>query len=481
MREGSDREKWLSEIDLDAVFSMFRDNGVTEILFKVLPQNANSKNQVYLGGKDPSEFAKIPTGDMVAHVSTSVKSGVQEAVFHAALDFHWLTEQGGLAHAPHAKLIFYPQYPEVRFSGFLRGCRDAPAKLWSKDKRGTEPGRILLLGLGNGSKVIGLTLPPEAPAAREIIATGPHPAYEVMSILAMPGQRRSNGFDELMSALCNIHGLDWVNSRRLDPSGAVVPCAASNCNGNTLEALLGIRSNGHSLPDFMGWEVKARQVRNVDKPRASVVTLFTPEPVHGVYVDAGIEAYIRRYGYMDKKGRQDRLNVGGIYKATKTAHPDTGLRLVLDGFDPDTMAYAATGGVLLIDRHDNVAAGWPFAKLLDHWKIKHAHAAFVPCQVRRDPQLQYRYGRTVLLGEGAEFKLLLNAFQEGKVYYDPGIKLEDIHSPKPIWKKRSQFRTSSLALPSLYRESRTVDVCERAAGSSATPLAGGLFPRSGAA
>lgn len=54
---------------------------------------------------------------------------------------------------------------------------------------------------------------------------------------------------------------------------------------NTLESLLGIQSNGYSLPDFHGWEVKARSVGNSDKPGSSVVTLFTPEPTSGAYVD----------------------------------------------------------------------------------------------------------------------------------------------------------------------------------------------------
>lgn len=454
-----DSDKWLAEIDLATVFSMFRNSGVTEILYKVLPQNANSKNQVYLGGKDPSEFGKIPTGTMTAQPSESTKSGKQQAVFHADLNFHWLTQQGGLAHAPHAKMIFYPQYPEVRFSGFLKGCKDAPSVLWTKERRGTEAGRILLLGLGNGDKVIGLTLPPEAPAAREIIATGPHPSYEALSILPMPGQRQRDGFLELMAALCGIHDSDWVDSRRLDRLGIEVPCNSTNCNGNTLEALLGIRSNGFSLPDFMGWEVKARQVPNVDRPTASTVTLFTPEPTHGVYVDGGIEAYIRRYGYPDKKGRSDRLNVGGVYRTTSKVHKDTGLRLVLNGYDHESMAYAADGAVLLIDGSENIAAAWSFAKLLDHWKAKHAQAAYVPCQMRRTPHLQYRYGRQVLLGEGAKFSLLLQAFHEGRVYYDPGIKLENVSSTKPTSKKRSQFRVRSLDLPSLYLKNRVVDVC----------------------
>lgn len=458
-RENSDQ--WLSEITLEAALTMMQANGVTEVLYKVLPQNANSKNQVYLGGKDPSEFAKIPTDEMTAHVSISKKSGQKEAIFQAGLDFYWLTVEGQLAHAPHAKMIFYPQYPEVRFSGFLRGCRKAPSTFWVKEKRGTEPGRILLLGLGNGKKIIGLTLPPEAPASNEILATGPYARYEVFGILPMLGQEKAeDGFTELMHQLCHIHNMGFVPSRRLDPAGQVVPCKSSNCNGNTLEALLGIRSNGFSEPDFMGWEVKARQVKDADKPASSVVTLFTPEPTMGVYTDDGIVAFIRRFGYPDRLGRADRLNFGGIHKGGQPAHHLTGLRLVVDGYDPQKPDdYVSTGAVLLVDAIDNVAAGWSFAKLMGHWKEKHAQAAYVPCQQLLIPERQYRYGRNILLGQGASFKHLLKAFYDGSVYYDPGIKLEGISTPKPKWKKRSQFRVKSQDLPALYETSRIVDAC----------------------
>lgn len=67
---------------------------------------------------------------------------------------------------------------------------------------------------------------------------------------------------------------------------------------------------------------------------------------------------------------------------------------------------------------------WSFAKLIDHWKTKHAHAAFVPAQQRLVPERQYRYGGSILLGKGAEFGLFLTALEAGKVYYDPGIKVE---------------------------------------------------------
>lgn len=467
MAKSDDADKWLSEIDLATVFAMLRDNGVTEVLYKILPRNANSKNQVYLAS-DLSQLGKIPSGDVTLHLSTSEKSGKQEAVFRSALDFHWLDQHGQSQIAPNAKLIFYPQYPEVRFSGFLQGSKNAPGSLWVKEKRGEEPDRILLLGLGNGTKVFGITLPPESPAAKEIRVSGPHAAYGtddkdgVLRILPMPGQEIGDGFHELMRELCIIHRKGWVPSTRLDPNGTLVPCNASNCNGNTLESQLGIKSNGYSQPDFRGWEVKARQVTNADKPGASVVTLFTPEPAAGVYTDEGVETFIRRYGYADTQGRADRLNFGGIHRANQPAHDRTNLRLVLDGFNAETGKYASVGAVQLIDKNDNIAAAWPFAKLLDHWKAKHAHAAFVPSQANKASERQYRFGRNVLLGEGAEFRLLLKAFHEGKVYYDPGIKLEGISTGRPQAKKRSQFRVSSKDLPALYLTSRIVDACKEA-------------------
>ena len=74
MARADDADKWLSEINLATVFAMLRNNGATEVLYKVLPKNANSKNQVYLA-KDLSQLGKIPSGDVTAHVSSSEKSG----------------------------------------------------------------------------------------------------------------------------------------------------------------------------------------------------------------------------------------------------------------------------------------------------------------------------------------------------------------------------------------------------------------------
>jgi len=458
MPRGDDADQRLSHISLAAVFAMLQDNGVTEVLYKVLPRNANSKNQVYLAA-DFSQLGKIPMGEVTAHVSVSRKNGGAEAVFRSALDFYWLDQDGRASHAPNAKLIFYPQYPEVRFSGFLQGCRNAPSTLWVKEKRGEEPDRILVLGLGNGSKVFGITLPPESPAAMEIRATEPHDPYGVLCILPLPGHATGSGFLELMQRLCAIHRRGWVPSTRLDPAGLLVPCRSSNCNGNTLESLLGIRSNGYALPDFRGWEVKARNVPNADKAGTSVVTLFTPEPTSGAYVDETLADFMRRYGYPDTRGRDDRLNFGGIYRAGGAAHARTGVRLVLDGFNPETKQYAADGAIRLLDAQDNEAMAWSFTKLMDHWKVKHAQAAFVPSELRKSDDREYRFGRSILLGEGAEFGLFLEAVHEGKVYYDPGTNLIGVSTDHPKPKKRNQFRVNSKNLPALYESSRIVDAC----------------------
>lgn len=449
---------WLSDLSLSTAMDMMRANGVKEVLFKVLPRNANSKNQVYLA-PDLSQLGKIPSQDVTTHESTSKKSGKQEAIFRAALDFYWLGVNGQACHAPSAKLIFYPQFPEVRLSGFLQGCPIAPSELWVKERRGEEPGRILLMGVGNGSRVVALTLPPESPAARELVESGPHESYGVLGILRADSAPVVDDFVAVMRELCRIHHAGWVPSVRLDPTGCQVPCDASNCHGNTLEALLGIRSNGFSLPDLYGWELKARLVASVLEPKLSVVTLFTPEPAAGFYVEEGAQAFVRRYGYDDRTGRADRKNFGGVYRVHSEPHHLTGLSLVMSGYDPESGGFSPDGAILLIDRDDRVAAGWPFAKLLDHWKVKHARAAFVPAQCRKSNGREYHFGRKVAVGEGAEFRRLLEAFYSGAVYYDPGIKLEDASSAKPRLKKRSQFRVMSRDLRSLYATFRNVDTC----------------------
>lgn len=74
-----------------------------------------------------------------------------------------------------------------------------------------------------------------------------------------------------------------------------------------------------------------------------------------------------------------------------------------------------------------------------------------------NPERKYRYGSEIILGTGTDFQLFLLQMANGNIYYDPGIKLENI-STKPKIKKRSKFRIKSGFLPNLYKNNEIVDI-----------------------
>ena len=62
----------------------------------------------------------------------------------------------------------------------------------------------------------------------------------------------------------------------------------------------------------------------------------------------------------------------------------------------------------------------------------------------------------IILGTGTDFQLFLGQMACGNIYYDPGIKMENI-ATKPKIKKRSQFRIKSQLLPNLYKLNEIID------------------------
>lgn len=60
-------------IDIQNLISLYRDAGVSKILFKRLAPNDNSKNQPYVGSH-LTDLSFLPTGDVIASESTSTKS-----------------------------------------------------------------------------------------------------------------------------------------------------------------------------------------------------------------------------------------------------------------------------------------------------------------------------------------------------------------------------------------------------------------------
>lgn len=431
---------------LDQLKAGFSKAGAERLLVKVLAANDNSKQQVYLGGSwDAVRVLPVST-------VTAVGSGVTKH-FSANLRLCWIDRTGQEREAPHAKLILYPQYPEVRFSGFLRGVADAPGA----DMTSRQPGRVLFFGIKRDGTVLAYVAPFDSRAAREAAATPGSPvgSSSLIEINLSPKHSPARERRRLLLSLRRVCERGWIDSKQLGGDGLVRSCEAQNCGGLTLEAELGIPKNSRSEADYAGWEVKQFATTATRGMGSGRVTLMTPEPNGGVYASKGAEAFVRHYGYRDLRGRRDRINFGGNFVVGKKAMR-TRLTLTLDGFDLTANRITDPGGrVLLLAADDEVAASWSFAGLMAHWARKHQRAAYVPSRRRLSPRWQYRYGPVAHLGEGTDFLLFLAAMASGSVVYDPGMKLV-LRSGRWSLKRRSQFRVAVSRLPTLYTSFETI-------------------------
>lgn len=417
--------------------------GAERFYSKRLAPNDNSKNQVYLG----SGFVALnvlPHGDVFTDVT--VRAGSVRGREKAPLQLLWVDAEG-LAPAPGAQLVLYPRYPEVRMSGFLDGCDRAPEIMATR-----EQGRVLFLGVCEDGRILAFAATAGHPAIVELDAAEPLDKVGVFLDLTPLRAGVTDARAALIKALTAIHAKGWIGSQKIGRAGVPEPYAAPNGGGYTLEAELGISPNGYAAPDFLGWEVKQYAVRDfVGYLPENPVTLMTPEPTGGVYRDQGVPAFLARFGYVDKLGRPDRINFGGIYRAGMPFHHTTGLTLTIEGFEPSTGALTdLTGRILLVNAAGDVAASWALRDLMAHWNRKHAKAAYVPSLSRRPPP-EYRYAKRWLLCEATDFLLFLAAVAAGRVYYDPAVKMLGSSSGKPEVKRRSQFRIAHSDLGGLYK------------------------------
>lgn len=438
----------MNSMNLTNLKGLLIENGCKSIYVKKLAPNDNSKNQVYLGGSFDilnvlpiSSIENVEAGDW------------KRERFKASLNFSWLKDDGNVVVAPHSQLILYPKYPEVRFSGFLKGSQDAPSELMTQ----RLADRVLFISVTDKGSILGYVAHPESEIAKEFENEKDMGVHGVFSTIDLPQAKNNRAI--LLQELARIHKLDWIISKRLDSDGNILPCKAPNCGGYTLEAELGVTPNGYAEPDFMGWEVKQFGVSNFERINSAVITLMTPEPTGGIYKTHGADYFVRTYGYPDKMGRPDRLNFGGIHKSGEI-HPTTQLEMRLIGFDQESGKIRNTNGkIALLDKNENETASWSFSSMLLHWNRKHDKACYVPSQSIITGDRKYKYGNNVILGTGTDFQLFLSQMALGNIYYDPGIKLENI-STKPKIKKRSQFRIKSRFLPSLYKTNEIINVIE---------------------
>jgi hypothetical protein len=433
---------------LARLLEMFSEAGCTRLFAKRLAENDNTKNQVYFGG-----------GFHVLHILPirEVRAGEGASpIFKAGVSFGWLQSGGDVARAPGAQLILYPQYPEVRFSGFLQDCRSGQGPIMG----GRIAGRILFLGVAADS-IIGFAAGPGSVTASEYNALDPPLSSGVFAEVTLPDRIAESGARaRLLAELRRIHELGWIDSKQLDSHGNLRQCRASQCGGFTLEAELGIPKNSAAEPDYLGWEIKQHGVKSFERPSSGKpITLMTPEPTGGYYREAGVEAFVREFGYPDRSGEPDRFNVGGPFRVGKRSSL-TGLTLALSGYDfSNDIVTDANGSLDLVSDDGIVAASWTTGSLLSHWVRKHEKAAYILSNCRKEDVWQYRYDRRIKLGGRTDPFKFLRAIASGLVFYDPGIKLEDA-STKPRTKRRSQFRIKFPDIGLLYGKFEEVDLTE---------------------
>jgi hypothetical protein len=430
-----------------------RAAGCPRIVAKVLKPNDNAKNQIYLGGN----FDVLNV--LPFHSPRAVHSGTR-SIIKASVDWEWLQPNDSTVVALGAQLILYPQYPEVRLSGLLRSVPKGAAP--NRIIASRDEGRLLLMGILPTGRIVATALAADHPDAiavhrnqGQLRVTGVLLEIPLAATDGAAGDAR----EQLLEALLRIHRRGWIPGCRLLTDGSAIPYRAPNGVGYTLEAQLGIRPNGRSDPDFLGWEVKALSGPRPDHIiKSKRITLLTPNPTGGEFAGIGPAAFVRRYGHIDAHV-SSRLNFGGTFRVGDAIGPHR-LELQVEGFDAgDGSRFAVDGAVQLNSSSRMSVIEWSLVKMVEHWNRKHAQAVYVPAITRPSSAgRDYSYGKRVHLGTGTDFARMLGAIASGKLVYDPGIKLEHVGHHDEALKQRHQFRIPFSALPGLYETWEAVDL-----------------------
>ena len=467
---------------LTQVTELLSQFGADLAVLKVLPKNANDKNQVYFASSftslyDLSDLQLAERGASTSHKSTAKPgSHIPEAVFSS---FEWLRPDGSRVAAKNVKVIVYTQYPEARLSGFQTIENSMPESLSiSYTKANPTCRRVLVLGRLPGG------------ACLAMICLNPTDAFlaEVGDLAGLDGSRvcklltiKQNYGDKLLAQLARVvsHPLKGC---RLDKSGATLPFTGTQVCGYTLEHALGIIPNSGKDGDLYGIELKTHT-----KPKT---TLFTPEPDFGLYAES-FETFMRRYGYSTEEGTE--IRVTGLHRANVRC-PKSGLTLKVQEYrvdnrgdskpdwvkdaagnripfpyDPSTPLTSKMDAieVVLVDDLGSIAAGWSLERLMNTWGAKHNQAIYISAEKSKNPNPQefsegfeflVSFDSKVIVCEGSSAQRMLKAIAEGVIYLDPAPKL--VPSDLSKNKRRAQWRVNDItkAVEHLYDSVRVCDL-----------------------
>ncbi|WLI87846.1 MvaI/BcnI family restriction endonuclease [Massilia sp. R2A-15] len=449
--------------------SLLASVGADLALLKVLPKNANDKNQIYLAADfgvlyDLFDLTLAERGESASETKARSEPGsrISEAVFNS---FAWLRRDGTLVPAKRLKAIIYSQYPEARLSGLHTVDNTMPQALSvAYTKLHPEAKRLLVLARLPRGKCIG------------IVCLDFSPAFE-LELAALPGFERARACKRLTAEQGNSSKLEArlaavlgrsVRGCRLDTYGRSLPFSGTQVCGYTLEHELGINPNSDSDGDLYGIELKTHtQIK---------VTLFTPEPDGGFYAK-DFAGFMKKYGYRDSDGD---LRLTGIHRAGVTC-AKSGLTLQVREFrgeggerraypyDPATPLTAKFDAVdvVLAGPDGEVAASWSLERLMNCWGAKHNEVVYIAASRVRNPDSAefdagyehlVRFETTVIWCRNTTAERLLKAISDGVIFLDPAPKLHATDPSKN--KRRAQWRVNDItkAASALYSvvEFRTV-------------------------
>jgi hypothetical protein len=455
--------------------------GADKAILKMLPKNANDKNQVYFASSFSSLYNNFDLTLAERGASTSLTkdhstpgSYIPEAVFN---QFSWMKRDGSLVKAKNVKVIVYTQYPEARLSGFQTVENTMPQSLSiAYTKANPECKRLLVLGRLPGGVCVALVYldVPEALAA-EVAALPGLEGSKVCKVLKI-----DQGYGEkLFGQLAEIVSRP-LKGCRLDTFGNTLSFTGTQVCGYTLEHALGIAPNAGKDGDLYGIELKTHtQVK---------VTLFTPEPDFGLYTQS-FETFMRKYGYE----ADGDLRVTGIHRADKRC-AKTGLTLqvreyhVADpgnpksdwvrdatgkrepfSYDPSTSLTSKMNAieVVLVDDSGNIAAGWSLERLMNNWGVKHNEVVYLSAAKTDNPDMgevaqgfEYlvTFAPKVIWCRETSAEHLLKAIKEGVIFLDPAPKFVPGDPSKN--KRRAQWRVNNIteAIKVLYEHVEVRDL-----------------------
>ncbi|MCH9695186.1 MAG: hypothetical protein K0U72_11820 [Gammaproteobacteria bacterium] len=445
---------------VDELQDLFARHGVTQLYVKQLaPKQDNEKNQIYLGSGLDGATNLFPAAIVARSPSESTekrKSSQGKPKVEAQIDLAWLDRNGSLHDAPHARIIDYFQYPEIRFSGFMRGCDEPPDAL-RRNNQAQYGVRILLLGISNTGRTIGFVI---TEAEDELVSVFPDlpelRALPTLRVLTFLGAAGSSPTELLLSDLAAAHHAGWHPSIILKPrESGPIPFRGNQGGGYTLEAILGVPANADHAPDKHGYEIKTYS--------KGKISLMTPTADTGYGGDNPFRDFMAKYG-RPGQANDGRTVFTGVHRSGRV-NPATGCELTVDGYDAAAGSFSADTNDIQVSirkvETGEVISGWSFKKLADSWNKKHSSAAYVARERRPHEgddghDHDYRFLADVFICEGTDIWRLLRTIHSGEVYFDPAhtIYASGEAKVRPQWR----INTSRLAecLSHLYREVQLV-------------------------